>query len=151
ETARQPDRGGQLGGGPEPVRHDVGDGPYRPAALVPGDTDVLPGYLRDRVDLILRAPAHADHAALDLAGPFAARPPLGGEEIRGMGEFHDVQAARVQVPSHRGQVTHHVVQGEQVAQRVQHRDGQVVAARAAEIPHVGLDHGQLEARLVRQL
>src|SRR6185437_16926203 len=56
EAAGQPDGRGQLGRGPEAVRHDVGDGPHRAAALVVGDADVFPGDLRDRVDLILRAP-----------------------------------------------------------------------------------------------
>src|SRR5262249_15168126 len=136
ETAGQPDGRGQLGRGPEPVRHDVGDGPHRAAALVVGDADVFPGDLRDRVYLVLRAPAHADRAVAGLAGPFAAGPALGAEVVRGMRELHDVQAVPVQVAPDRGQVAQHVVQRQQVAQRVEHGDRQIEAAGQAEVPHV---------------
>src|SRR6185369_14817046 len=82
EAAGQPDGRGQLGRDPEAVRHDVGDGPHRAAALVVGDADVFPGDLRDRVDPILRAPAYADRAVAGRAAPFAAGPALGAEEVR---------------------------------------------------------------------
>ena len=143
EPAGQPDRGGQLGGGPEPVGHDVGDRAHGAAPLVVGDADVFPGDLRDRVDLVRpAAPAHADRAAVDLAAPLAAGPALGGEEVGRMGELGDVQAARVQVPRHRGQVPEQVVERQQVAQRVEHGDGEIERAAQAEVPHVGLDDGQ---------
>jgi len=76
---------------------------------------VLPGDLRDRIDLVLRAPAHADRAAADFGAPFTAGPALGGEEVRWMRELHDVQATLVEVTPHRGQMAQHVIERHQVA------------------------------------
>jgi hypothetical protein len=59
-----------------------------------------------------------------------------------MREFGDVQPARGQLPGHRRQVRQQVVEREQVAQRVEHGDGEVEFAGEAEVPHVGFDHGQ---------
>jgi hypothetical protein len=59
-----------------------------------------------------------------------------------MHELGDVQAAGAQVTGDRRQVHHHVVERQQVAQRVQHRDGQVEPAVDGEVAHVGLDDGQ---------
>jgi len=68
-----------------------------------------------------------------------------------MRELHDVQAIPVEVTRHRGQMAEHVVERHQVAQRVEHRDREVETAGQAEVPHVGLHHGQLGPGRLRQL
>jgi len=104
---------------------------------------VLPGDLRDRIDLVRpAAPAHADRPAVDLAAPLAAGPALGGEEVGRMRELDDVQPAGGHVTRQAGQVAEQVVEGEQVAQGVQHGDGQVELAGDGEVTHVGLHDGQ---------
>ena len=85
-----------------------------------------------------------DRAAVHLTAPLAAGPALGAEEVGRVGEFGDVQAARGQVARHRGQVPEQVVERQQMAQRVEHGDGQIELAGEGEVPHVGLDDGQAD-------
>ena len=59
-----------------------------------------------------------------------------------MRELDDVQAAGGHVSGQAGQVAKQVVEGEQVAQGVQHGDGQVELAGDGEVTHVGLHDGQ---------
>ena len=68
-----------------------------------------------------------------------------------MRELHDVQPVPVQVAPDRGQMAEHVVEGEQVAQRVEHGDGQVDGAGQGEVPHVGLNHGERDPGRRRQV
>jgi hypothetical protein len=63
-----------------------------------------------------------------------------------VGELDDVQAAVRQVPVHRDQVPDHVVEGEQVAERIQHRDGDIECVPDAKVAHVRLDHVQAGTR-----
>src|SRR6516162_6713438 len=146
EAAGQPDGGGHLGRRPEPVGHHVADGADGPVGHPGGDAHVLFGDLAHRVDPVrLAAPAHLRLDAVLLDGPLAAGPRQRAEVVRGVREFHDVEPARLEVGGHGGQVGEEIVEGEQVASRVQHGDGEVEAVRDDEIPHVGLDHAEVHA------
>jgi tetratricopeptide (TPR) repeat protein len=149
-AAGQPDGGGHLRRRPEPVGHHVAHGPDRPVGAVGGDAHVLGGDLAHRVDpVLMAAPAHlgADTAFLDR--PLAARPRHRGEIVGGMCEFDHVQPARLLVRRHRGQVRDHVVECEQVADRVQHRDREIEMAGNTEIPHVRLGDVQFKPGALR--
>lgn len=94
ESAGEPDRGIELGSGPEPVRHHVGHGPRHPVGVANGDGHVLAGDLGHRVDRVRRAaPAHLGGEAVFLDDPLAARAGRLGEVVRRVGQFHDVEAA----------------------------------------------------------
>ena len=72
-----------------------------------------------------------------------------------MRELHDVQPAGHEVGGHRRQVREEIVEREQVAGRVQHRDGEVeqdrgtARARDGEVAHVRLGHTQVDAGRLR--
>ncbi len=144
QAARQPGGRADLGAGPEPVRHHVGQGPGA-FVIAHGDLDVFPGHLGHRVDHVLAAtPADMHPAVAHLAVPLRAGPRDQGQEVGRVGQLHDVQATGGDGPAHRTQVGHQVVQGHQVAGRVQHGDGQADRGREREVPHVGPQHLQLE-------
>jgi len=146
QAARQPDGGGDLGGGPEPVGHHVADRARRAVSAVRGDGHVLPGYLAHRVDPVLAAaPAHLRAEAAAFDGPLTAGPRHRGEVVRRVRELGDVEPAGDQVGRHRGQVPHEVVEREQVAKRVQHGYGEVEGSFDAELPHVRFDHVEFQS------
>jgi len=79
---------------------------------------------------------------------------LGGQDIRRVRELGDVEAAGIEVTGHAVQMPQHVIEGEQMAQRVEHGDGEVEAAHGvgeAEVPHIRLDHGQADPGRLGQL
>ncbi len=87
----------------------------------------------------MAAPPHLGAHAVLFDRPLAAGPRHLGEIVRGVRELDDVQPARRLMGRHRGQVRDEVVQREQVAERVQHRDSEIKATGDAEVPHVRLD------------
>src|ERR1019366_4948948 len=107
--------------------------------------------LRDRVDLVVRAPADTDHAVADFSVPLAACAVLSGQEVRRMRELHDVEAILAEVTRDAAEMLEHLVEREQVAQRVEHGDGEVDLTGQVKVPHVRLDHGQADPGRLGQI
>jgi hypothetical protein len=145
EAAVEAERGGQLGRGPDPVGHHVADRADRSVRVVRGDAHVLLGDLRHRVDPVLAAaPPHLGPDAVLIDRPLAAGPRDRREVVGGVRELGDVEPAGPQVRRHGCEVGEQVVEGEEVAVRVQHGDGEIEAVRELEVPHVRLDHAEVK-------
>jgi hypothetical protein len=92
---------------------------------------MLLGHLRDRVDAIPRpAPANGHGAAVDVSNPVAAGTGIPGQAVCRMRQFHNVQACVGQMPCDRRQVSHEIIERDQMADRVQHGDRQVELSRS---------------------
>ena len=149
EAARQPDGRGDLGAGPEPVRHHVGESPGA-GRVAHGDQHVFPGHLGDRVDrVVAAAPADVHVPGAEVAVPFGAGPRHHGQEVRRVRQLHDVEPPGRGVRGRRPQVRDQVIEVHQVAHGVQHRDDQVEPAREGEVAHVGAHDLQPEPLPVR--